>query len=89
MKRLFVLSLFLTSLTLSAQNNDLVSHFEAYYKQMKSQGDIQGMINGLTHLNVLNPSQATRDTLGFIYMREGMHMQAPGKREAVTGTLLK
>ena len=76
MKRFLVLILVLSGLNLNAQNNNLVSHFEAYYNQMKSQGDIQGMINGLTHLNVLQPSQARKDTLGFIYMREGMHMQA-------------
>jgi len=43
---------------------------------MKVQGDVQGMINGLTHLNVLAPEAAKQDTLAFLYMNEGKFMQA-------------
>ncbi|WP_345004500.1 hypothetical protein [Snuella lapsa] len=78
MKRLVVMVLFFAgAFQLSAQNNsDLVKHYEAYYKQMKVQGDVQGIINGMTHLNVLAPSQARKDTLAYIYMSEGKYMQA-------------
>ena len=69
--------LFLLSIGVFAQNNsEFVKHFEDYYKQMKSQGDVQGIINGLTHLNILSPSQARKDTLAYIYMSEGKHLQA-------------
>lgn len=62
---------------LSAQSNpDLLKHYEAYYKQMRTQGDIQGVINAMTHLNVLSPSVARKDTLAYIYMSEGKYVQA-------------
>ncbi|AJR02954.1 tetratricopeptide repeat protein [Siansivirga zeaxanthinifaciens] len=77
MKRLFVLTLFLGSFLMQAQSNsELVKHFENYYKEMQKQGDVQGIINGLTHLNILLPSQARKDTLAYIYMSEGKYMQA-------------
>ena len=43
---------------------------------MQSQADIQGVINALTHLNVLEPSQARKDTLATLYMNEGRHVEA-------------
>lgn len=62
---------------MNAQDNSaLIKHYEAYYKQMKAQGDVQGIVNGLTHLNVLSPSEARKDTLAYIYMSEGKEMQA-------------
>ncbi|MBT8287166.1 MAG: hypothetical protein HKN00_01425 [Flavobacteriaceae bacterium] len=65
------------SLQLSAQSNaQLLSHYEAYYSQMKSQGDVQGVINALTHLNILAPNQSRKDTLALLYMNEGRHIQA-------------
>ena len=77
MKRLLVLVLLVSSFQLSAQNNtELLKHYEAYYKQMKKQGDVQGIINAMTHLNVLSPSQERLDTLGYIYMSEGQYSQA-------------
>ncbi|MFL0353044.1 hypothetical protein [Xanthomarina sp. GH4-25] len=61
----------------NAQNTqELLKHYEAYYKQMKTQGDIQGVINGLTHLIVLEPSDARQDTLAFLYMKDGKFTQA-------------
>ena len=67
----------LASFGLSAQTNpELTKHFEAYYKQMKQQGDVQGVINALTHLEVLNPTQARKDTLAYIYVSEGRNMEA-------------
>lgn len=77
MKQFLVLALFVSSFQINAQeNNALVKHFEAYYNQMQAQGDIQGMINGMTHLNVLLPSEARKDTLAYIYMSEGKYSQA-------------
>ena len=65
------------TLQIGAQSNDaLIKHFEAYGKQMRAQGDVQGLINALTHLNVLQPSEARKDTLAYIYMSEGMYVQA-------------
>ncbi|MDB9960992.1 hypothetical protein OAD62_02765 [Oceanihabitans sp.] len=77
MKNIFLLILLVTSYSLSAQSNsELKQHFENYYNQMKVQGDVQGVINGLTHLNVIAPSQARKDTLAYIYMNENMYVEA-------------
>ena len=77
MKHLIGLILLVTSLQISAQtNSDLIKHYEAYYKQMKKQSDVNGVIGALTHLNILSPSQERLDTLGYIYMSEGQYAQA-------------
>ncbi|GGZ84332.1 tetratricopeptide repeat protein [Algibacter mikhailovii] len=77
MKKLVGLVLVISSLMMSAQtNSELIKHYEAYYAQMQKQGDVQGMINGMTHLNILAPSQARMDTLAYIYMSEGKYVQA-------------
>ncbi len=57
-------------------NEDLKAHYEAYYKQMKKQGDVQGIINAMTHLNLLEPNVARQDTLAYLYLSEGKYMQA-------------
>ena len=65
------------ALNVSAQSNtEMLKHYEAYYSQMKKQGDVQGVINALTHLNLLSPSQARTDTLAVLYMNDGRHIQA-------------
>lgn len=77
MKNILFLLAITFSFGLSAQNNsELIKHYEAYYKQMKTQGDTQGVINAITHLNVLKPSQARKDTLAYIYMNDGKFKQA-------------
>ena len=77
MKKLVILGFLISSIMVSAQSNtDLLKHFEAYYKQMQKQGDVQGIINALTHLNVIAPSEARKDTLAYIYMSEGQYTQA-------------
>ncbi|WP_055443946.1 hypothetical protein [Lacinutrix himadriensis] len=77
MKKLLFIALLSASYSLSAQNNsELKEHYEAYYKQMRTQGDVQGIINGLTHLNIIAPSVARKDTLAYIYMSENKYMQA-------------
>ena len=77
MKNLIAILVFVFSISLTAQTNqDLLSHYKKYYKQMQSQADIQGVINALTHLNILEPSQARKDTLATLYMNEGRHVEA-------------
>ena len=56
--------------------SDLLSHYEAFYKEMRLQGDVNGIINALTHLNVIAPSQQRRDTLAFIYLQNNQNLQA-------------
>ncbi|MBT8305242.1 MAG: hypothetical protein KJP09_12280 [Bacteroidia bacterium] len=77
MKKILVLAVFMLGSTVFAQTNtELSKHFQAFYKKMKSQGDIQGTINALTHLDLLEPSQAKKDTLAYLYLSEGMNLQA-------------
>lgn len=77
MKKLLGVVLLTVSFMASAQtNSELLIHYEAYYAQMKAQGDTQGIINAMTHLNVLSPSEARKDTLAYIYMSENQYMQA-------------
>lgn len=77
MKKLFGLVLLTVSFMMDAQtNSELLKHYEAYYKEMKAQGDTQGIINAMTHLNVLSPSVERKDTLAYIYMRGNQYMQA-------------
>ncbi len=77
MKHIIYLSIFCFSLSLTAQNNDaLIKHYEAYYQQMQMQGDVQGIINAMTHLNILKPSEARKDTLAYIYLQNNKFSQA-------------
>jgi len=77
MKKLVGVLVFMFALQVSAQDNSaLLKHYEAFYKQMQNQGDVQGVINALTHLNLLAPSQARLDTLAVLYMNNNNHIQA-------------
>lgn len=78
MQRLLLgLVLLCSGFAVNAQTNEtLIAHYEAYYKQMKKQGDVQGIINAMTHLNVLAPSQARKDTLAYLYLDQGRNNQA-------------
>lgn len=77
MKKFILAVVVLSSLNITAQTKtELQKHFEKYYQQMKKQGDIQGVINAMTHLDVLAPSQARKDTLAYIYVSEGRNMEA-------------
>ncbi len=77
MKKTVFALLILSVMTASAQTtSDLQKHYEAFYKQMRLQGDIEGVINAMTHLNVLSPSIERRDTLAYIYANDGQHLQA-------------
>ena len=78
MKKIVGLLILFSAFQINAQTNaQLLKHYEAFHKQMKSQGDVQGVINALTHLNILEPNnQARIDTLAVLYMNDGQHMQA-------------
>lgn len=77
MKKLILLLAVVTTFGATAQSNsEILKHFEAYYKQMKGQGDVQGVINAMTHLNVIQPSQQRLDTLAYIYVSEGRNLEA-------------
>ncbi len=77
MKQITIAVVMLFSVSAFAQTNvELKKHYETYYKQMKKQGDVQGIINAITHLNILEPSVARQDTLAYLYLSEGKNMQA-------------
>jgi tetratricopeptide (TPR) repeat protein len=77
MKKIFLVLTMLIGIAINAQTTtDLQKHYEAFYKEMRLQGDVTGVINALTHLNILNPTQERRDTLAYIYANENQHMQA-------------
>ena len=56
--------------------SELADHYEAYYKLMLSNNDLDGAIEGLSHLIVLNPSEARKDTLAFMYLQANKPLQA-------------
>lgn len=77
MKKLVIVLLLSTGFFATAQTTtDLQKHYEAFYKEMRLQGDVNGVINALTHLNVIAPVQERRDTLAYIYANNNQHMQA-------------
>ena len=77
MKKLILLLAVVTTFNVTAQTkSELLKHFEAYHKEMKGQGDVQGVINAMTHLNVIQPSQQRSDTLAYIYVTEGRNLEA-------------
>jgi tetratricopeptide (TPR) repeat protein len=77
MKKIVGLVVFVFALQINAQdNNALVKHYEAFYKQMQKQGDVQGVINALTHLNIFSPNKGRIDTLAVLYMNDNKHIQA-------------
>jgi len=77
MKKIILLLAVVVTFSATAQTkSELTKHFEAYYKQMKSQGDIQGVINAMTHLNVIQPNKARLDTLAYIYASENRNLEA-------------
>ncbi|MBM1105495.1 hypothetical protein JQC67_05005 [Aurantibacter crassamenti] len=77
MKKLLIALVLLVGFASSAQTtSELQKHYEAFYTEMRLQGDMNGVINALTHLNVLSPSQARKDTLAYIYANDNQHLQA-------------
>ena len=77
MKKILVLTMLFVGINGIAQTqNSLLEHYKAFYKEMRLQGDVEGVINAMTHLNVLAPSKERKDTLAFVYMNNNQHMQA-------------
>lgn len=77
MKNLITIVILIFTVSLQAQESkNLLDHYSKYYKQMQSQGDIQGVINALTHLNIIDPNEKRKDTLAVLYMNEGRFIQA-------------
>lgn len=77
MKTRIAILFFAIGLCSYGQNtSELKAHYEAFYEEMKAQGDVNGVINALTHLIVLQPSQERRDTLAYVYANDNQHMQA-------------
>jgi len=77
MKRVFIIFVLCAFGHVNAQTNDeLTAHFKKYYEQMRKQADVQGIINAITHLNILEPSQPRRDTLSYLYANAGKYLQA-------------
>lgn len=77
MKKVFLALTLLIGIGINAQTTtDLQKHYEAFYNEMRLQGDVTGVINALTHLNILAPTKERRDTLAYIYANENQHMQA-------------
>lgn len=77
MKQITIAIVVLFSVSVFAQTNaDLKKHYETYYKEMKKQGDVRGIINAMTHLNILEPSVARKDTLAYLYLSEGQYREA-------------
>ena len=77
MRKIAFVVLFIVSFMVNAQTNtELQEHYEAFYKEMRLQSDVNGIINAITHLNILSPSTARKDTLAYIYANNNQHMQA-------------
>ena len=77
MKKVIFLAIIMASVSMTAQTkSELQKHFEAYRKQMQEQGDVQGVINAMVHLDVIKPSQALKDTIAYLYVSENKNIQA-------------
>ncbi|NHF60495.1 hypothetical protein FK220_014160 [Flavobacteriaceae bacterium TP-CH-4] len=77
MKRIAITLLLLMGFAASAQTkSELQKHYEAFYNEMRLQGDVTGVINAMTHLNVIAPSKERKDTLAYIYANDNQHLQA-------------
>ncbi|MGB5818467.1 MAG: hypothetical protein WBG90_03210 [Saonia sp.] len=75
-KLVFTLLLGVIFLGNAQTKSELQQHYEAFYKEMRLQGDVNGVVSALTHLNVLSPNKERRDTLAYIYANNNQHLQA-------------
>lgn len=77
MKKILLTFLLATTFGGFAQSNEqLINHYEGFYKQMKKHGDVRGVIDALSHLEVLSPDQTRRDTLAYYYANAKQYIQA-------------
>lgn len=75
-KLVLILLIGLPLLGMAQDKSELLKHYEGFYKQMRLQGDVNGVISALTHLNVLAPNKERRDTLAYVYANNNQHLQA-------------
>ena len=83
-KIIFCFLALVTFTTTQAQKNKkknntdtaLTKHYQKYYKMMLENNDLDGAIEGLSHLIVLAPSQTKKDTLAYMYLQANKPMQA-------------
>lgn len=54
----------------------LKNHYQKYYKMMLEHNDLNGAIDGLSHLIVLEHSEAKKDTLAYMYLQANKPVQA-------------
>jgi len=54
----------------------LTTHYQKYYKMMLDNNDLDGAIEGLSHLIVIAPTEAKKDTLAYMYLQANKPMQA-------------
>lgn len=74
----------ITITTIQAQKNRkgattetvLKNHYQKYYKMMLEYNDLNGAIEGLSHLVALEPTEAKKDTLAFMYLQANKPAQA-------------
>jgi len=76
MRKILLILLLCASFSNAQTKSELQKHYEGFYKQMRLQGDVNGIISALTHLNVISPSIARKDTLAYVYANNGQHAQA-------------
>lgn len=77
MKRIVLTLVLIAGFLGSAQTKtELQKHYEDFYEEMKLQGNVDGVVNALTHLIVMKPSTERRDTLAYIYANNNQHVQA-------------
>jgi len=77
MKKVLVVMLLGIGFSMTAQTKtELQKHYEEFYQEMRLQGDVNGVVNALTHLNVMAPSKERKDTLAYVYANNNQHLQA-------------
>lgn len=54
----------------------MTKHYESYYKMMLNNKDLDGAIEGLSHLVLLAPTQGRKDTLAYMYLQGNKLVQA-------------
>jgi len=54
----------------------LTTHYQKYYKMMLENNDLDGAIQGLSHLLILAPTEAKKDTLAYMYLQANKPLQA-------------
>jgi len=75
-KTIFILLFGICVSTYAQTKTELQKHYEEFYQEMRLQGDVTGVVNALTHLNVLSPSKERKDTLAYVYANNNQHLQA-------------